>query len=535
MRIFSLVTALVLAGGWAVPAGVDLHPAGAAQPSARPAGRVLLVGSYRGKPGTYSSIQAAVNDAHPGDWILVGPGDYHETADASASPASIAGGATGSVVVPTPDVHIRGMDRNGVIVDGTKPGTTTPCSADPAAQDFGPSNGTSGPAGRNGIVVWKADGVSIENLTVCNFLSGSGDAGNGIWWNGGDGSGKIGLTGYTGTYLSATSTYYGTPGTAASYGIFSSNAAGPGLWDNVYASNFSDSGMYVGACLKLCDALIQHAWMEYSALGYSGTNSGGSIVIRFSQFDNNKDGLDTNTQLNGDPPAPQDGSCPDNGISPITHTNSCWLFAHNLVHDNNNPNVPQAGNAGNGPTGTGMTLSGGRNDTVRDNLFYDNGAWGTLFVPYPDSNPPSLNQTCGGTGGTEVPGLGCVYDPEGDLLAQNTYLHNGFFGNPSNSDFGQITITPGEPQNCYRGNSAPDGSAPSGLERTQHLCGPLTTAPNTGGDLLAQVLCDTGFGTCPPGANYPKLTGVVMHPLPAGLPTMNNPCAGVPANPWCKR
>ena len=49
--------------------------------------------------------------------------------------------------------------------------------------------------------MWKADNVSIENLTACNFLGGAGDSGNEIWWNGGDGSGKIGLTGYTGSYL----------------------------------------------------------------------------------------------------------------------------------------------------------------------------------------------------------------------------------------------------------------------------------------------------------------------------------------------
>ena len=35
-----------------------------------------------------------------------------------------------------------------------------------------------------------------------------------------------------------------------------------------------------------------------------------------------------------------------------------------------------------------MTLSGGRNDTVMDNTFSNNGAWGFLMVPYPDSNPP---------------------------------------------------------------------------------------------------------------------------------------------------
>ena len=33
------------------------------------------------------------------------------------------------------------------------------------------------------------------------------------------------------------------------------------------------------------------------------------MVIKNSQFDNNKDGFDTNSQ-NGDNPPPQNGSCP---------------------------------------------------------------------------------------------------------------------------------------------------------------------------------------------------------------------------------
>ena len=75
----------------------------------------------------------------------------------------------------------------------------------------------------------EGDNVSIENLTVCNFLGGAGDSGNEVWWNGGDGSGKIGLTGYTGTYLTGTTTFFSTESTAAEYGIFSSNAQGPAV------------------------------------------------------------------------------------------------------------------------------------------------------------------------------------------------------------------------------------------------------------------------------------------------------------------
>jgi hypothetical protein len=494
-------------------------------------GRVLLVGTFDGHPGNEPSIQAAVDAARPGDWILVAPGDYHEQGDHAAPPTDPGTGAYGGVLITTSDLHLRGMNRSSVIVDGTKPGSPA-CSNQPGDQDDGVVGAGGTPIGRNGIVVYKANGVSIDNLTACNFLAGSGSSGNEIWWNGGDDSGTIGLAGYTGRYLTATSTFYSDEDTAAQYGIFSSNSQGPGHWDQIYASNFNDSGMYVGACLQQCDMTIQHAWMEYDALGYSGTNSGGALVIEHSQFDQNGDGVDTNTQIAGDPPAPQNGACPGGAISPITKTTSCWVFMHNLVHDNNNPNVPQAGEASNGPTGTGMTISGGNNDTVMDNTFTHNGAWGILFVPFPDGGTPSLGQSCTATGGQEEPGFGCVYDPTGDALLDNTFRNNGGFGNPTNGDYGQITLLVGKPQNCFAGNHAPDGSTPIDLETTQATCGPLTTAPNTGGDLLGQVLCDTGFGTCPAGASYPTFTGVVMHPLPP-LPSMPNPCNGVPANPWC--
>ena len=382
---------------------------------------VLLVGTYNGKAGQYTTIQSAVNAAQPGDYILVAPGDYHEDDDAHVTKASLLStGDHGGVVVRTPDLTIRGMNRDTVIVDGTKAGAPTPCSSDPQYQNLGPI--VSGKAqGRNGIVVWKADNVRIENLTACNFLGGAGDSGNEIWWNGGDGSGKIGLKGYTGSYLTGTSSFYSDETSAAEYGIFSSNAQGPGSWNQIYGSNMNDSGMYVGACHQVCDVTIDHAWMENNALGYSGTNSGGAVVIENSQFDNNEDGVDTNTQIAGDPPPPQNGDCPNGGTSSITHTHSCWVFIHNNVHDNNNGNVPEAGDAAAGPIGTGMTLSGGRNDTVMDNTFSNNGAWGVLFVPYPDSGTPSLNQKCADFGGFQMSGLGCVFEPEGDAL-ERQYL-----------------------------------------------------------------------------------------------------------------
>jgi hypothetical protein len=507
--------------------------AGAALADSSSTSTVLLVGTYHGKAGQYDSIQAAVNAAQPGDWILVAPGDYHEVDDAHVtSAAQLSTGDHGGVVVTTPDLHIRGLNRNTVIVDGTKAGASVPCSSAAPDQNFGPVVGGKA-QGRNGIVVWKANDVSIENLTVCNFQGGAGESGNEVWWNGGDGSGTIGLSGYAGSYLTGTTGFFSTESTAAEYGIFSSNAQGPATWNQIYGSNMNDSGMYVGACLQVCDVSIDHAWMENNALGYSGTNSGGSIVIENSQFDNNEDGVDTNTQIAGDPPPPQNGACPNGGTSPITHTHSCWVFIHNNVHDNNNPDVPQAGNAAAGPIGTGMTLSGGRNDTVMDNTFANNGAWGILFVPYRDSGTPSLHQTCGGYGGFQISGLGCVFEAENNSLAGNTFTNDGFFGNPTNADFGQIVLHSGLPSNCYDANNGPQGSAPPYLELLQPTCGVPSKATNLDGALVTQVECDSGLASCPAGTQYPPKTGVHLEPLPRGLPTMTDPCAGVPSNAWC--
>src|SRR4051795_3647840 len=194
--------------------------------------KVLRVGTYKAHKGQYRSIQAAVDAAKPGDWVLVAPGDWHERADHRKNPGAQPDDAPAGVVIAKKNIHLRGMDRNKAIVDGTLPGAGGPCSAKPSRQDLGVKGKDGKPLGRNGILVWKADGVSVDNLTVCNFLGGAGSAGNEIWWNGGDGSGKIGLGPFRGSYLSATSTFFNGEDTAAEYGIFSSNANGPGIWNH---------------------------------------------------------------------------------------------------------------------------------------------------------------------------------------------------------------------------------------------------------------------------------------------------------------
>ena len=506
--------------------------------------QVLRVGTFNGIPGNEPSIDAAMADLQKGGWVLIGPGDYHPQMDYSS--AQLSSDFPAAVLDSAPNSHVRGMDRNAVIIDGTKAGSA-PCSSDPNAQDYGPLDSSNNHRGRNGIET-RVNGVHFENFTVCNFLSGSADSGNQIWWNGGDDGGHIGLTSWEGKNVSATSTFFGGNDTAASYGIFVSNSSGPGTMTDTYASNFSDSGYYIGACPD-CNAVINRAHSEYNALGYSGTNSGGHLLIENSEWDNNKTGFVSNSQNSADPPSPQNGECPGSGTGP-TGTHSCWVFINNYVHDNNNPNVPAIGDAAIGPVGGGIVLAGDRNNTVVNNKFVNNGSWAVLTTLFPDTgtvNPNNISDCHGGLLGGTVLGqqVPCLFDDWGNQVSNNTFSNNGGFGNVTNGDIADLTIPPleklGAPGNCFSGNKKTSGAAattwPLLLQTLQAKCGNPLGYPDPASDavLLAQVACATqAFFSCPSTAvaNYPRTTHVVMAPLPTQK-TMPNPCVGVPDNPWC--
>jgi plastocyanin len=108
---------------------------------------VPLVSGTIHVPADQPTIQAAVDVASSGSFVLVAPGVYKE-----------------AVTVTTDNIVIRGEDRNTVILDG---GFTL----------------------ENGIKVVGAGGVAIENMTARNYKV------NGFFWTG--------VKGYRGSYLTA--------------------------------------------------------------------------------------------------------------------------------------------------------------------------------------------------------------------------------------------------------------------------------------------------------------------------------------------
>jgi plastocyanin len=220
--------------GTVVVGDAPLPGGGAPGPDPVPGGPAGTVRVPRDAP----TIQQAVDRAEPGGTVLIDPGVYRE-----------------AVVVTTPYLTIRGMDRNDTILEGDL-------------------------ALANGIHVIEADGVAVENLTARRFLV------NGVSWSE--------VLGYRGSYL-----------TLHSNGDHGLSAFGSrwGRFDHSYASSSRDAGFSIGAC-NPCDAVISDVLAEHNALGYSGTNAGGNLAIVNSEWRENLAGIVANTR-DSEPFAPQ--------------------------------------------------------------------------------------------------------------------------------------------------------------------------------------------------------------------------------------
>jgi plastocyanin len=251
-----------------------------ADPPVRPSGgRTIHV------PRDFASIQSAVDAAKPGDTVLVSAGTYHE-----------------SVIVTTSHLTIRGEDRNRVVLDGA----------------FDPELA-------NGIAVFGADGVVLENMTARHYPL------NGFYWRS--------VWGYRGSYLTAEGN--------GDYGIYAFDS-GVGQFDHSYASGSPDSGFYIGQC-DPCNALVTDVIARFNAIGFSATNASGNLVIRDSEWSDNMSGIVPNT-LDAEALPPERGQ----------------TVVNNWVHDNNNRSAPAKDDEF-AFFGSGIIVLGGRDNEIAYN------------------------------------------------------------------------------------------------------------------------------------------------------------------------
>jgi hypothetical protein len=458
-------------------------------------GQLLRVGRWLGLTGTYPTIQAAVNAAHPGDRIVIAAGDYRENPDSGTG-----------VHVATPDIVIEGADRNTVIVDGTKPGAPIPCDPEARFQDFGPVTQQPGGEqqnGRNGIVIDHVSGVTVENLTICNFV-GTGSAnqyGNELWFNGGAGTGTTGLGSYHVADVTTFSTYIpagaGFVPMEAVTGILISNASGPGDISDSFASNMADSGYHIAGCPD-CNAVFDQDTANHNVIGLSGTDAGGRLVVENSIFEHNGAGVNLASENNEDAPPPQNGACPPGvpGPEPVAG-HICTVIEHNTVTANNNTDIsPQAAQVF---LGAGIDVAGGQHDLIYRNQVSDQGSYGIVTTIYENTGSSRYpNADC--QGGRQLNTNLCFFNAAGNLIADNTLQHDGTFANPTNGDLADATLADVTP-NCYQDNADPAGQptmAPLGLQTTQGC-----RAPGRGALFSAlgvQVACAVqAFGACTNG------------------------------------
>ncbi len=205
-----------------------------------------------------------------------------------------------------------------------------------------------------------------------------------------------------------------------------------------------------------------------------------------------------------------------------------------MIKNNNNPNVPTSGLAG--AIGTGVEISGGAYDTVVDNLIIHNGSWGVVTHDFPDTEKPPPGVHC--QGGIQVSPHLCDFPAHGNRVHGNFFSDDGFFGNATNSDLATVGLLPtsATPRNCFYGNRDAAGrvtSEPKNIQASS-VDGPPCGKVGTGLDLalVGQLECAAEFAACTAGEHYPKQTKISILPLPV-LPTMPDPCTGVPVNPFC--
>jgi len=366
-----------------------------------------------------------------------------------------------AVQVETDELTIRGLDRNTVVLDG----------------NF---------ELENGIRILGADGVTVENMTAMNYTH------NGFFWTG--------VEGYRGSYLTAYRT--------GDYGVYAFDSMN-GQLEHIYAAGSPDAGVYIGECYP-CNAVIDDTVSEHNGLGYSGTNSGGNLLIVNSVFRFNRAGI-----------------VPNSGSYELCYPERETTIVGNEVYSNNQPDTP-AIDVAILAMGNGILVAGGVRNDIERNLVYDHDKTGIATVPFLEDDPndavptedewdtPCVDQK------KELP-----EDPGGPILwdaQQNRIIGNVVGGNrlfdlmvaSAGSDLSTLG-------NCFSGNTA-ETTSPTDLQTLAPCDGTGTGDWTLGAYEIVQWLVDVE--TAPPSVDWKTA------PLPDLEPQENMPDADTaPAKP----
>ncbi len=272
-------------------------------------------------PFDHFSIQNAVNVAQPGDLILIDPGVYTE-----------------EVTITTPDIVLRGRDRNTVFVDGLHNATT-------------------------GLTI-RADGVAIENMTIRNFTRDAVQVG--------DVAAPVPLNRFRGLHLTTSNT--------GRDGISVTNATNVEI-QNVWGSGHAGAGISITDCTD-CNTLVETTLVEFSGRGMSVVDARNGVNIIRSTARNNRAGIVIEDGLGTTEGVVVAGSVIlSNGFSNTPLLDPTWDHAFGVgVHVGGTTNVSVVSNRIATNTRVGVLL--GRNTTgssglpadpvVADNALEDN-------------------------------------------------------------------------------------------------------------------------------------------------------------------
>jgi parallel beta-helix repeat protein len=280
------------------------------------------------------SIQRAVNQAHPGDRILVFPGVYRERGRACRTESGDCG-----LVITKDDISLIG-----------RPQKNRPVVLQPRGdQHQGIAVGLTGDPSCLTDQSKRIDGSLIANIEVNGFE--------------GDGVFLFCVDNWRVTNVSAKDNL--------EYGIFPSHV-GPGRIDNSFTSGANDTGFYVG---QSHDVEVDHNLATGNVSGYEIENST-AVTAHDNESTGNTGGI-----LSFTLPGLDVKSNHDNDIG------------NNNVHDNNKPNTcVEPGDAVCAvPPGTGILLDAADTNTVHDNTVTGNKTFGIAVAGFCTGNPGVCN------------------------------------------------------------------------------------------------------------------------------------------------